>query len=124
MRTEAQTLGDRAEDLVARHLRAAGWIILGRNLRAGRAEIDLLAIDPGPPAALVVVEVRWRSRRDFGIAEETVDHRKLGRLRAAGYRLRSDGRLATGVPVPPHPVRVDLIVMEPGDATRHHRAVA
>ena len=124
MRTAAQDLGDRAEALVARQLRRAGWVVLGRKVRAGRAEIDLLAIDPGPPASLVVVEVRWRSRRDFGLAEETVDRRKLNRLRAAGYRVRSDGQLATGVPVPSHPVRVDVVAVEPGDAIRHHRAVA
>ena len=46
-----------------------------------------MAIDPGPPAALVVVEVRWRADRDFGLPEETVDHRKRVRVRAAAYGL-------------------------------------
>ena len=121
MRTTAQDLGDRAEAAVAGELRRAAWVVLGRNLRVGRAEIDLLAIDPGPPAALVVVEVRWRSRRDFGLAEETVDHRKLARLRHAGLTLRDAGVLGTGVPVPALPLRVDLVAVEPGGRLRHHR---
>jgi len=123
MRTAAQALGDRAEDLVAGHLRRAGWVILGRNVRVGRAEIDVLAIDPEQRPSLVVVEVRWRSRRDFGLAEETVDHRKRARLRAAAAALREAGALVTGVPVPRLPLRIDLVVVEPGDRTRHHRHV-
>ena len=60
-RTPAQRAGDAAETLVAARLLAAGWTILARNVHVGRHELDLVAIDPGPPAALVVVEVRWRS---------------------------------------------------------------
>ena len=65
--------------------RRAGPIV-ARNVHVGRAELDLIAIDPGPPPALVVVEVRWRAGRGFGLAEETVDHRKRARLRAAAWR--------------------------------------
>lgn len=53
LRTQAQRLGDAAEDAVADQLTAAGLSVLGRNLRFGRNEVDLLAIDPGPPATLV-----------------------------------------------------------------------
>jgi putative endonuclease len=80
-RTPAQRAGDRAEDAAAAALAAAGWRILGRRVRAGRSELDLVAIDPGPPPALVVVEVRWRGSRAFGLPEETVDGRKVARLR-------------------------------------------
>src|SRR5215210_4924618 len=99
MRTPAQQAGDAAEAQVASRLTAAGWRILGTRVRVGRAEIDLLAIDPGPPLSLVIVEVRWRASRDFGLPEETVDHRKRSRLRAAGYALRDAGRLANGTAV-------------------------
>ena len=121
MRTTAQRSGDAAEATVAAHLAAAGWRVLGRQLRVGRAEIDLLAIDPGPPANLVVVEVRWRARRDFGLAEETVDGRKRARLRRAAFTLRDAGSLSDGAPLPALPLRFDLIVVEPGDRLRHHR---
>ena len=106
----------------------AGWTILARRLRVGRAEVDLLAIDPGPPAWLVVVEVRWRSSREFGLPEETVDRRKRARLRAALVGLRGSPAPG-GAPLPALPGRVDLVVVEPaprggeGPRVRHHRHV-
>ena len=74
--TAAQRIGDEGEDVAAALLEAAGWTVLVRNLRLGRDEVDLLGVDPGPPAALVIVEVRRRGRRDFGLAEETLNRRK------------------------------------------------
>lgn len=121
MRTAAQRAGDAAEASVATHLEARGWRILARQLRVGRAEIDLLAVDPGPPAALVIVEVRWRAVRDFGFAEETVDGRKRARLHRAAFILRDRGLLPDGAALPPLPFRFDLIVVEPGGRLRHHR---
>ena len=123
MRTAVQDSGDAAEALVARTLAAAGWRILARNLRLGRGELDIVAVDPGPPAELVIVEVRWRRRRDFGLAEESLDHRKRAHLRAAIGRLLADG-LPGDASLPVLPFRVDLVVVEPGDRIRHHRHVA
>jgi putative endonuclease len=116
-RTSAQQAGDEAEELVAKRLLAAGWTLVGRNLRVGRAELDIVAIDSGPPRELVVVEVRFRARRDFGLAEETITHRKRVLLRTAVAVLREAGRL------PPLPARFDLVVVEPGSPPRirHHR---
>ncbi len=123
MRTSAQRLGDTAEAAVADHLERGGWSIRGRNVRVGRAEIDIIAIDPGPPPSLVVVEVRWRARRDFGLPEETVDGRKIARLRAAAFTLLQVGLLPDGTTVPRHPLRLDLVVVEPGGRLRHHRHI-
>lgn len=128
MRTDAQALGDAAESAVAAALVAAGWMILGRQVRLGRGELDIVAIDPGPPRMLVIVEVRWRRSRAFGFAEETIDHRKRAHLRAAIGRLLEEG-LPDGTPLASLPMRVDLAVVEPpiraGDAPRirHHRAI-
>ena len=80
-----------------------------------------MAIDPGPPAALVIVEVRWRAGRAFGLAEESVDHRKRTRVRAAAYGLLDHGSLPDESPVPRLPLRFDLVVVEPGGRVRHHR---
>ncbi len=120
-RTAAQQAGDAAETLVADRLADAGWTVLARNVHVGRHELDLVAIDPGPPAALVVVEVRWRAGREFGLAEETVDHRKRTRVRAAAYGLLDRGSLPDGSPVPRLPLRFDLVVVEPEGRVRHHR---
>ena len=121
MRTAAQAAGDDAERLVANHLEGRGWLILGRHVRVGRAELDLVALDNGPPPVLVIVEVRWRSRRDYGLPEETVDGRKRARLHRAGFTLRELGHLADGTALPALPMRFDLIVLEPNDRLRHHR---
>ena len=121
MRTAAQRAGDEAEAATAEYLVGLGWRVLGSHVRVGRAEIDLLAIDPGPPPMLVVVEVRWRRRRDYGLPEETVDGRKRARLRRAAFGLRAGGRLPDGSALPVLPLRFDLIVVEPGDRLRHHR---
>lgn len=127
-RTPAQRAGDAAEALVAERLTQGGWTILARNVHIGRHEIDLVAVDPGPPSALVVVEVRWRAGRAFGLPEETVDHRKRTRVRAAAYGLLDRGSLPDGGGLPRLPLRFDLVVVEPpvarGGATRirHHRA--
>lgn len=113
MRTERQRAGDAAEREVAETLRAAGWTILGRAVHVGRAEVDIVAIDPEPPASLVIVEVRFRSSREFGHPEETVTREKALRLRRAGLALLAEGRLPSGVPVPRLPVRIDLAAVEP-----------
>jgi putative endonuclease len=124
VRTAAQQLGDAAEALVASRLEAAGWKIHARNVRIGRHELDLIATDPGPPQALVFVEVRWRARRDFGLAEETVDAAKRRHLRAATFGLLG-GQVPRSGPIPrlpSLPLRFDLVVVEPGGRIRHHRA--
>ena len=126
-RTAAQQAGDTAESLVLVRLLAAGWSVLARNVHVGRHELDLGAVDPGPPASLVVVEVRWRSSRGFGLPEETVDHRKRTHVRMATYGLLDRGVLPDGVRLPRLPVRFDLVVVEPGirggePIVRHHRA--
>jgi putative endonuclease len=125
-RTPAQRLGDAAEGQVAEQLLASGWRILGRQLRFGRNEVDILAVDPGPPATLVVVEVRWRASRAYGIGEETFDWRKRGHLRAAVGRLLDSSALPDGTALPRLPIRIDLVIVEPGERdgplrTRHHR---
>ncbi|MBI2762812.1 MAG: YraN family protein [Chloroflexi bacterium] len=128
MRTEAQQIGDAAEQLVTDRLVAAGWQILGRQVRVGRAELDIVALDLVTPARLVIVEVRARATREFGAPEETVDARKRIRLRRAAQALRAQGVLPDGTSIPPLPLRLDLVVVEPPEVdggvvrVRHHVA--
>jgi putative endonuclease len=127
-RTDQQRAGDAAEELVAERLIEAGWTVLARNVHVGRFEIDLVAVDPGPPPALVIVEVRWRRSRAFGLPEETVDWRKRRHVRMAALALLDRG-LPGGAPLPHFPLRFDLVVVEPpahpGEMARvrHHRHV-
>jgi Holliday junction resolvase-like predicted endonuclease len=124
-RTEHQRSGDAAEDAVVRHLEAGGWQILGRNVHAGRSELDIVAVDPGPPARLVVVEVRWRRSPAFGLPEETFDYRKRANLRRGLGLLLEAGSVPDGGALPNLPVAVDLVVCEPAACgamrLRHHR---
>jgi putative endonuclease len=127
-RTRQQHAGDAAEELVAARLADAGWTVLARNVRVGRGELDLVAVDPGPPATLVVVEVRWRRDRSFGLPEETVDWRKRRHVRIAALALLDRG-LPDRRPLPHLPLRFDLVVVEPPvraglpPRIRHHRHV-
>ena len=127
MRTAAQALGDDAESAVAAFLVVEGWTILARQVRVGRGELDIVAIDPGPPRMLVIVEVRWRRSRGFGLAEETIDRRKRAHLRAAVGRLLEDG-VPGGQSLPDLPLRVDIVAVEPPvehgkpPRLRHHRS--
>ncbi len=124
-RFSAARIGADAEGRVSEALAARGWLILGRNVRFGRTELDVVAVDPGPPPWLVIVEVRWRRSRSHGYPEETVDHGKRARLREGAGRLAGADALPDGTPLPRLPVRVDVVAVEPGPAgrpiMRHHR---
>lgn len=80
MRTERQRRGSAAELDAANHLEQLGWLLIARNVRVGRDEIDVLAVDPGPPKNLVAVEVRSLRSSAFGAPEERVDRRKVGHM--------------------------------------------
>jgi putative endonuclease len=125
--THAQQVGDGGERLAALRLEELGWRIVARNLRLSRAEVDILAIDPSEPPSLVLVEVRRRNRRDFGLAEETIDFRKRSAMRRAAGELAMHPVLPDGRRLPELPVRVDLIAIDPGPdgrpSLRHHRGI-
>lgn len=79
-------LGRAAETLVAEHLASQGFAVLGRNVRLGRLEIDIIA---RRGALIVFCEVRARTHDRFVAPAATIDHRKVARLRrAAGQWLK------------------------------------
>ncbi|HEV8516205.1 MAG TPA: YraN family protein [Candidatus Limnocylindrales bacterium] len=110
--TLRQRHGRRGERLVADRLGAAGWTILGQGVRVGRDEIDLVAIDPGPPPTLVFVEVRSVATTRFGLPEESVDRAKVRHAYRAAMTLRATGRLPEGTPLPRLRWRIDLVSVE------------
>jgi len=72
--------GGRAETLAAEFLAARGVAIVERNFRRRCGEIDLIARDGD---VLVFVEVRLRTRRDFGGAAASITAAKRARMAAA-----------------------------------------
>jgi putative endonuclease len=96
--------GKIAEDAVARWLAARGFEIVGRNLRVGRLELDIVA---RRGAMLVVCEVRAR-RGSLVDPAWTFDAAKQKRIRAAalsywarhgrGSTLRLDAAAVTFAP--------------------------
>ena len=71
-------IGDIGEELAVRRLKKMGYKIIGRNFSAPRVgEIDIIAMDG---EYLCFVEVRLRSRTDYGTPAETVTAEKRRRL--------------------------------------------
>lgn len=75
-------LGARGEELAARHLAREGYRIVGRNVRAGGVEIDLVA---RRGRTVVFVEVKTRTSHRLGPPELAVDRRKQARLVRGAY---------------------------------------
>lgn len=82
MRPEHLRLGTRGEKLACRFLRRSGYKVLYRNFR-GRSggEIDIVCRDKD---TLVFVEVKTRTREDFGRPFDAVDRNKQKRIARGG----------------------------------------
>jgi putative endonuclease len=118
MRTTRQRRGAEGEALASAHVLELGWQLVGRNVKVGRDEIDILAIDPGPPETLVFIEVRSLRTSAFGSPEERVDRLKVARL----YRSMASFAAAGAW----RPRRVDLVIVDrrkPRVEIRHFRAL-
>lgn len=59
--------------MAERYLVGRGWSVLGRNVRIGRGELDLI-VRRGP--TLAFVEVKARRTAEYGSPEDAVDGRK------------------------------------------------
>ena len=112
--------GDAGEKFAADFLKKeCGMKILRRNYRAGRDEIDIVALDAG---TLVFVEVKTRSENDAHGAVFAVDVRKKRALRRAADEFLRELRERP-------PTRLDVVevyVRERDGALRavHHRALS
>lgn len=113
-RETTTALGRTAEANALRHLECAGLQLLARNYRCRAGEIDLVMIEPAA-GVLVLVEVRSRSRSEFGSAAATIGfakqrrcwlaarhllmtHRELRRLRARFDVVAIDPAAEPGAP--------------------------
>lgn len=78
--TERAALGARAEQLACEHLERRGFEIVGRNVRIGRLELDVIA---RRGSLLVVCEVRSRRSDRVMTPAQSVDYRKVAHVREA-----------------------------------------
>ena len=95
--------GRAAEALAATFLEQKGFVILARNHRVGRDEIDLVALDG---ATLVCVEVRSCRAGAMVHPLETLTYAKRAKMRRSAARLSVERRVAD--------VRVDVVVVVDG----------
>ncbi len=76
-------IGDYGEELAVKHLKKCGYKILHRNYKCKTSEIDIIGYDG---ECLCFIEVKTRSRKDYGLACQAVDYRKQRKL-VQGARL-------------------------------------
>lgn len=107
-RRAADAAGRRGERLAAWWLRLKGWRILDRRVKTKVGEVDLVARKGGLVAFVEVKARRTAAELDFAI-----DARRLARVAAAAELL---------IPVyavDGEDVRVDVILLAPGERPRH-----
>jgi putative endonuclease len=110
MMTLRQYRGTEGETAAVGYLIAQGWRVVARNIELAGVEVDILAVDPGPPSTIVVVEVRSARSSKYGAPEDKVDRAKVARLYRALAELRKTEGLVTDVMA--YAVRVDLLVVD------------
>ena len=79
----SKSLGKKGEDIACRALKKNKYRVVGKNFRCRQGEIDIIAEDK--KGVLCFVEVKARSRDDFGLPVEAVTHHKQKRLLAAAF---------------------------------------
>ena len=74
-------LGKWGEDLAVAYLQGKDYMIIERDWKSGRRDIDIIAKDES--GTIVLVEVKTRRNRVFGDPEEAIDYRKMQSLQQA-----------------------------------------
>ena len=82
--------GKEGEDSAVNYLAGLGYKILHRNFRAGRKEIDIVALDG---KELVFVEVKAGKSKEFGEPELRVDERKQKNLAEVAQKFLAETKL-------------------------------
>lgn len=100
-----RALGTFAEGVAAAHVARLGYTILGRNVRQGRGEIDILALEDG---MTVFVEVRARRAGGLGGPQWSLSPAKMARMR------RDALALLAARPDLPQEARIDLVAITIG----------
>lgn len=121
--------GRRFETVAAAYLRERGYLILGRNVRFGRGEVDLVVRDPDGVVAFV--EVKGRTSLEWGHPLEAIHRKKRREVEAVarwwirtrepapGYRFDAVAVDASGAPGAPESVTHLRDAWRPGDLFHH-----
>jgi putative endonuclease len=83
MTKDSRSSGRRGEDLACRFLKKDKYKILEKNYRSRQGEIDIIAEDR--KGVLCFVEVKARSRQDYGLPIEAVTPSKQKKLLATAF---------------------------------------
>ena len=104
-------IGAKGESLAAKYLMEKGYEILERNYRYKHAEIDIIA---KKGQLVVFIEVKTRTKANFGFPEDSVDDKKAAKVieGAEQYVLENDWR---------GDIRFDIvsIIMETDKSVQH-----
>ncbi len=97
-------LGADAESMAADYLTKQGLKPKAQNYRSRWGEIDLIMTEG---ETLVFIEVRYRSRSDFGCAADTINQRKQQRITRTALCYNQENNLHDDVAM-----RFDVVLIE------------
>jgi putative endonuclease len=80
-------IGIKGEQIAANFLLNKGYIILHRNWRSGKKEIDIIATKDD---VVAIIEIKTRTNFDFGFPEEAVNRNKQRFLKSAAEAFIND----------------------------------
>jgi len=83
MAKDSRSAGKKGEDLACKYLKKNKYKILEKNFRVKQGEIDIIAEDE--KGVLCFVEVKARSKEDYGLPVEAVTRYKQKKLLAAAF---------------------------------------
>lgn len=96
MSLESYLVGQLGEEMAVQFLQDRGYRIVERNFHVLKTEVDIIADKEG---VIIFVEVKTRSREDYGTGSEAVTYRKQKQLIKAAMAYLKDWS----------PIRFDVI---------------
>lgn len=110
MSKESYLVGQLGEEMAVQYLQDRGYRIVERNFHLLKTEVDIIAAKDG---VIIFVEVKTRSREDYGTGSEAVTLRKQKQLWKAAMAYVKDWS----------PVRFDVISILIDPKTRKAKTI-
>jgi len=105
--------GRTGEEIAEKYLQAQGYSMLGRNVKTGRGEVDLIAKKDG---VIVFVEVKARTKNDGFAPSDRINPAKVQRLLGAA-------ELWLSKQSEEFPARIDVIGVCEGRVVEHYEDI-